>query len=126
MVGPLRFYPLYPYCLLVHATFFFFFFSHNSLKRILTIFFFFLKQPDFRKKKCFFCLVVSGVYPPYPLGGPTPTKNFFSVCLPLVAWLRKTFYLCRFPYLNPKLLNFPLKTRLRNQKLKTTFNKLNI
>ena len=44
-----------------------------------------LKQPDFREKKMFFCLVVRGVYPPYTLSGPTTKKNRFYVCLPLMA-----------------------------------------
>ena len=59
--------------LVVHATFF----SHNSLKRHMTIFFFF---PNFLAEfstKCFFCLVVRGVYPPYTRSGPTTKKTTF-------------------------------------------------
>ena len=63
--------------LVVHATFF----SHNSLKRHMTIFFFF---PNFLAEfstKCFFCLVVRGVYPPYTRSGPTTKKNNFFMCV---------------------------------------------
>ena len=74
MVGPLRFYPPYTNGLGVHATFL-------LLSNFANFFFFFqifgLKQPDFREKKCFFCLVVRGVYPPYTLSGPTTKKTLY-------------------------------------------------
>ena len=63
---------------MVHATFFIAWnrFWHNN--RFWQFFFFSifgLKQPDFREKSVF-CLVFRGVYPPYPLSGPTTKKNF--------------------------------------------------
>ena len=41
----------------------------------------FLFQSDFRGEKVFFCLVVRGVYPPYPLSGPTTKKNRYDLSM---------------------------------------------
>ena len=66
-----------------------FFYLFFSLIIALTIFFpqFLGYKSQTLEKKLVFCLVVRGVYPLYTLSGPTTKKNFFYVCLPLVALL---------------------------------------
>ena len=55
-----------------------------------------LKQPNFREKKVYFCLVVRGVYLPYTLSGPTNKKKFSCVSiLPI-----KVFYALPLGYVN--------------------------
>ena len=93
MVGPLRFYPPYTNGLMVHDTFFFcLIMAWNGLWQF---FFFFpifgLKQPDFREKKVFFCLVVRGVYPPYTLSGTTTKKTFFLCVSSLISMVYSLF-----------------------------------
>ena len=82
VVRPLRFYPPYTNCLVVHGTFFCV--CYNSLKRILTILSFlpnfWAKTVGFYRNKVFFCLVVRGVYPAYTLCGPITKKHTF-LCL---------------------------------------------
>ena len=89
MVEPLRFYPPYPNGLVIHATFFliihiFLIIPWNGFWQFFFNPIFGLKQPDF-KGKGGFLLMVRGIYPLYPLSGPTTKKGtFLCVCVPLV------------------------------------------
>ena len=43
------------------------------------------------RKKVFFCLVVRGVYPPYPLSGPTTKKTLFILCVSSISDPAQTY-----------------------------------